>query len=151
MEEDLIEEDIMEAAYISEILAGLLSEDDLADRGYEIVDTWENAAAGPEAVAPVLRFMEAHADWDLGSPGPLVHFVERFLGRGYEDELVASIERTPTPHTSWMLNRLINGELDPQRKARLLGVMEASASAPNATPAVVDLAREFEAFHAGRN
>lgn len=75
-----------------------------------------------------------------------MHFVERFFGKGYEEELIASIQRLPTAHTLWMLNRLINGEKDGQRKAWLLALMVASASAPDARPEVAEAARQFEAF-----
>ena len=42
-------------------------------------------------------------------PGAIVHFVERFYKKGYEELLVESIKRKPTMHTVWMLNRIING------------------------------------------
>jgi len=54
-------------------------------------------------------FMEEHPEIDYGTPGPLVHFLERFYKKGYEEQLVLSIRRKPTCHTIWMLNRLING------------------------------------------
>ena len=45
---------------------------------------------------------------DYGMPGPTVHFVERFFMRGYETLLLESIQRIPTLHTLWMLNRIVN-------------------------------------------
>ena len=62
-----------------------------------------------DSVQPLLRLMERHPLADLGSPGPIVHFVERFYKKGYEEELLLSLKRMPTLHTVWMLNRLING------------------------------------------
>lgn len=62
-----------------------------------------------DSVQPLLRLMERHPLTDFGSPGPIVHFVERFYKKGYEEELLLSIKRMPTLHTVWMLNRLING------------------------------------------
>ena len=53
--------------------------------------------------------MERHPLTDFGRPGPIVHFVERFYKKGYEEELLLSLKRMPTLHTVWMLNRLING------------------------------------------
>ena len=53
--------------------------------------------------------MERHPLTDFGSPGPIVHFVERFYKKGYEEELLLSLKRMPTLHTVWMLNRIING------------------------------------------
>ena len=62
-----------------------------------------------DSVQPLLRLMERHPLTDFGSPGPIVHFVERFYQKGYEEELLLSLKRMPTLHTVWMLNRLING------------------------------------------
>lgn len=74
-----------------------------------IVESWVAAGTGFEAVSHVLRFMDENPDIDYGKPGALVHFVEQFYLHGYENELIGSIRRKPTPHTVWMLNRLING------------------------------------------
>ena len=62
-----------------------------------------------DSVQPLLRLMERHPLTDFGSPGSIVHFVERFYKKGYEEELLLSLKRMPTLHTVWMLNRLING------------------------------------------
>jgi hypothetical protein len=74
----------------------------------------------PERAIPVMfRVIENLADSDLGSPGPLVHTLERMRGR-YEDELVASIKRKPTCLSIWMVNRLLNVvQTSEQRQAYL--------------------------------
>lgn len=127
-------------------LASIASDQHLTDEGYDLVQGWLDAGVGLAAVDPVLRFMEAHPDWNFGTPGPLVHFVERFHGQGYERELIASVERQPTSHTLWMLNRLINGERDGTSRARLLGLLSYAATSPNAGPDTVEAARRFHAF-----
>ncbi|MGO4396471.1 hypothetical protein AB4Z46_34520 [Variovorax sp. M-6] len=132
---------------VTHSLASIASDQQLADQGDDLVQSWLNADVGFAAVAPVLRFMEAHADWDFGTPGPLVHFVERFHGQGYDHEVIASVERQPTKHTLWMLNRLINGERAGSARARLLGVLSAAATAPNAGPDAAEAARQFHALH----
>ncbi len=98
-------------------LADIKSDAELIDNESDFVEGWINSGIGLEAVEPILRFMEANPLWDFGSPGALVHFVERFYGKGYEELLATSILRLPTAHTAWMLNRIINGEkeLDKQR------------------------------------
>jgi hypothetical protein len=68
--------------------------------------------------------MEDHSDLDFGTPGPLVHFVECFHRKGYESKLVESVERKPTSHTLWMLNRLINGTDEGEERRRLVDLME---------------------------
>lgn len=81
-----------------------------------IAERLEEADPEGEAVEPVLRFLEEHRDLDLGMPGPLVHYVERFFRKGYEEKLLASLRRAPTPRTVWMLNRLLNGLTEEERE-----------------------------------
>ena len=61
------------------------------------------------SVKPLLQLMERNPLIRFGSPGAIVHFLETFYKKGYEEELVDSIKRKPTIHTIWMLNRIING------------------------------------------
>jgi hypothetical protein len=99
---------------------------------YVIVDELEDASAGLSAVRTILTFMEKHPALDYGAPGPLVHFVERFFGAGYEDELLASLERRPTGHTVWMLQRLINGTKGARKRAPLITALKRAAQHPSA-------------------
>ena len=76
--------------------------------------------------------MEAHPDIDYGMPGSLVHFAERFLHKGYESELVQSLARRSTPHTAWMMNRLLNGTAPgPDRDHYIATLGAAFEAAPN--------------------
>lgn len=52
--------------------------------------------------------MERHPLISSGTPGALVHYVESFYKKGYEELLEKSVRNAPTVHTVWMLNRLIN-------------------------------------------
>lgn len=61
-----------------------------------------------EYIAPMLRLMEENPNLDFGDPGPMVHFMESYYRKGYEQLLVQSIKRKPTAHTIWMLNRILN-------------------------------------------
>jgi hypothetical protein len=107
----------MTALEIANNLERIASTEDFPSRSADLVDAWTAAGAGAEAVEPILRFMEGHPSIDYGAPGALVHFVERFRSKNYQEKLVESIRRKPTSHTIWMLNRLINGttELDARR------------------------------------
>ena len=62
-----------------------------------------------DSVQPLLQLMERHPFTYFGSPGEIVHFVEKFYKKGYEEKLISSLKRMPTVHTIWMLNRIING------------------------------------------
>jgi hypothetical protein len=96
--------------------------DDFEWRSRQLREKWKNEPNSYEALEPMLRFMENHPDVDYGAPGPLVHFTE-MLPR-YEEKLIESVERQPTPDTVGMLNRAINGKRDPQERRGLLSVME---------------------------
>jgi len=86
--------------------------------------------ANLESVRVMLEFMEENPNVDFGSPGPLVHFIETFYGRGYETELMASITRKPTSHTLWLLNRIINGTNQAMDRERLIKMLRKAESHP---------------------
>ena len=58
-------------------------------------------------------------------PGPIVHFMESYYKKGYEDELLKSVKRKPTQHTVWMLNRVLN-DVNLIGREKYIGVMEES-------------------------
>jgi hypothetical protein len=117
----------VDATRIANALEALVSDSDFAGCASELVDTWVDGGVGREAVDPILRFMESHPELDYGMPGGLVHFVERFHRRGYEQLLLPSIARRPTSHTLWMLNRLINGTHDAETRRSYVQAMRSAA------------------------
>lgn len=128
----------------SELQASLLSASASKDLPAALDDIVDGLDATDLTTVPVLlRFMEEHPNLDFGTPGPLVHFVERFYRRGYEAELLASLARSPTSHTLWMLNRIINGTAEPDQRAQLLDVLRASAEHPSASETVRETALDF--------
>lgn len=66
----------MTSAAIREQLQLLAASPDVAEQEELLVKELRNSGAGLAAVRPILTFMEAHPEIDLGMPGPLVHFVE---------------------------------------------------------------------------
>jgi len=82
----------------------------------ETVEKFESFDDPSVFVGPVIRLIEENPDAELGNPGGLVHFVEKFYEKGYESLLVESLERSPTAHTIWMLNRIINDTSNPARR-----------------------------------
>jgi len=94
-------------------------EDDFISHCYNAVEDIEVTAVPFLAIEPLLLLMERNPDIDYGMPGPIVHFVEKFYGNGYEERLVESIKRKPTKHTLWMLNRVINGSSGEVKKEYL--------------------------------
>lgn len=74
----------------------------------EIIEKIKNEKDSFEYIEPMLRLIEENSNLDFGDPGPMVHFMESYYHRGYEQFLIQSIERKPTVHTIWMLNRILN-------------------------------------------
>ena len=66
-----------------------------------------------ELVEAVLEIIGTNPAVDFGMPGELVHFVEGFYRKGYEERLIASVRRNPTPHNIWMVHRCYNDMKNP--------------------------------------
>jgi hypothetical protein len=111
-----------------------------------VTDDLKAAPAAIAAVGPILKLMEEYGTIDFGAPGPLVHFVEGYCKHGYEEELLASLARRPTPHTLWMLNRLLNGSEGEARK-KYLEVLDEILSRADLSTALLATAGKFRKLH----
>jgi hypothetical protein len=104
---------------------------------------------GCERIAPaLLALLERHPRADFGTPGPLVHALER--QPGYPELLAASLERQPTELSAWMANRLLNSKLPFDARAEWLSRLTVVASHPKAIASVRDSAIRFLDFQASR-
>lgn len=133
----------MTSEEITKQLEAIADSDDFEYRSGELRDALTAAHGGIETVEPILRFMEAHPDIEYGIPGPLVHYMEKFYRKGYEEKLLESVERTPTDHTLWMLNRLINDAKNTAVRRQLVGVMKRARLNPRANEYAVQVADHF--------
>lgn len=88
---------------------------ELAD---EIIDAMEASPDSFDLVAPILELIANHPEVDFGSPGELVHFVEKFYHQGYEDLLLESVRKNSTVHNIWMLHRCYNAH-DPELVSKI--------------------------------
>ena len=122
------------------------TEADSMDLAYKLTDELSGLPDGLDAVDPILRLMEEHPTFDFGCPGPLADFVETFYQRGYEDRLCASIRRRPTPHTVWMLNRIINGA-EGSVRSQYIAALDEVLARPDLDEATAAQAREFKELH----
>lgn len=113
---------------------------------YDIIEEIEEREDAFESIKPILRLMEKNPNVDFGEPGPLVHFVEKFYKRGYEEKLVESLKRFPTKYTVWMLNRIINGSQG-ESKEYFINVLDDVIDHPNIDNEVVLLAKHFRELH----
>lgn len=113
---------------IQKMEAGMQDNEDFETVMMDCMEEIEENYNQLDSVQPLLRLMERHPLTDFGSPGPIVHFVERFYQKGYEEELLLSLKRMPTLHTVWMLNRLINGTDQAEVYLELLKEISENAS-----------------------
>ena len=95
-----------------------ITEDQEFELADEIVDAMEAYPQPFDLVAPILDFISKHPEVDFGSPGELVHFVEKFYHKGYEDLLLESVQKNPTVHNIWMLHRCYNAQ-DPELVSKI--------------------------------
>lgn len=69
-----------------------------------------------ELVEPILEIIGENPTVDFGMPGDLVHFVECFYRKGYEELLIASVRKNPTAQNIWMVHRCYNDTKNPYHK-----------------------------------
>jgi hypothetical protein len=133
----------MTSKEISQQLEAIASADDVVSSTTELTEGWSAANVGIESVEPVLRFMEEHPELEYGMPGPLVHFMEEFHMKGYEERLIESVGRRPTMLTMWMLNRVLNGTKEPARRKALVRAMRQAVSNPKIDKATLERLQGF--------
>ena len=75
---------------------------------WDAMDAMEKSDDPFAYVKPILDIIGTHPDIDFGTPGMLVHYVEQFSGKGYEELLIDSVRKNPTPHNIWMVHRCYN-------------------------------------------
>ena len=88
-----------------------------------------------ELVEPILEIIGNNPTVDFCAPGDLVHYVECFSEKGYEELLIKSVMQTPTPHNIWMLHRCYNDPKD-HRHDIYKTVIEALKKADNVSEEV---------------
>ena len=121
---------------------------DINARGYErlaeLTEALKKADAAEKAVPELFGLMERLPDVNLGSPGPLVHTLERLPG--YENELILSVRRRPSLLSIWMVNRALNTDLPKDTRRSCLELLHKVANDTNVPLAVRRDARRFVEF-----
>ena len=129
--------------YSEEVRKAILSEDFYETN--EVLAKVREEADSFEYVSFILRLMEENPNLDFGVPGPAVHFVEKFFQKGYEELLLESVNRRPTIHTLWMLNRIINSPAL-KDKEKYLSALKTISENENELDSVREGARSFLSF-----
>jgi hypothetical protein len=115
------------------------------ERLVELTDALKSVREPEKAIPEMFSVMERLPDADLGSPGPLVHTMERWRG-GYEHELVSSVHRCPSMLSVWMVNRILNTDLPDDTRRTYMSLLNEAATHPSASEDVRESAREFIEF-----
>ena len=102
---------------------------------------------GSKVITPLLELLERNPLVNFGSPGAIVHYLEK-LG-GYKEQLVKSIKKTPTLHTIWMLNRCINAHDEKERE--YMDLLRSILSRNDVDNSIKECAKEFIEFQESEN
>jgi hypothetical protein len=114
----------------------------------ELTDALMSAPGAERAIPELFGVMERLPAADLGSPGPLVHTLER-LDR-YEDELVRSVRRQPSLLSVWMVNRILNTNLSDDARQSYMFLLSEALTHPNAPMRRKLFAKMYAASSDGR-
>lgn len=113
---------------IQDLQLAFNSFEEMEDAYYEFVPIAEklidrlNALPNPlEAFTPIFKLIEENeeAEYGLGSPGDIGHFLESYYQKGYEKYLLESLDRKPTFYTTFLLHRIIRDDENENRSAYL--------------------------------
>lgn len=119
-------------------------------RLYQITEGFDGLADRERIASAMFALMERFPDADLGSPGPLVHAIESLGVAKYEPFLIESVRRQPGNLNVWMVNRILNDQIDSAHRESLLGLMESVVRHPRVPAQVAIRARDFLAYQAKR-
>lgn len=125
------------------------NETDFIGIQHEMVDKMETDKIGFEIVKDVLGLIEKYPLVEFGTPGPLTHFIENFYKENQElyiKQLKQSIEESPTVHTVWLLNRVINGS-QAEKAVELIGIMNSICINDKLHKSIRNTAENFLKYH----
>ena len=79
----------------------------------DILEEVKAAHLSKDMLVPLLRVLENNPSYHFGTPGTIVHTIEKIYIIDKEDEeyfnlLIQSAERVPTEYNLWLMNRIMN-------------------------------------------
>jgi len=133
-------------------LESFVAKDDGGDVAtlYGIVEGFEELPDRARVVPAMFAVMERYPTADLGSPGPLVHSIERLPVPDFEPFLRSSVERQPGQLNVWMVNRILNSALSAPHREELLELLKRVTSHPRASETTQQTAVRFLKHQAER-
>lgn len=128
---------------IQQQLENLAVSSDFSSHLEQLTAEWSISAPNLDTIETILQFMENHPTLDFGMPGPLVHFMEKFYHTGYEHKLMESVRRKPTTHTTWMVNRILNGSNSAPERQTFIDLLKESQTHPLADTDTLQYIQRF--------
>ena len=113
---------------------------------YDFIDKIKCLSNKRDAIPAIFNFMEEFHNKELGSPGPLVHFLEE--KNDYHRVLKESLSRKPTVVTVWMVNRILNS-LNKSEQSEWLSALELASKNELADDIAKDKAKEYLEYQRG--
>ncbi len=90
----------------------------------------------------LINFIAENPHLEFGSPGPVIHFLER---KGhYESELIHATYKKPNWYLLWMLNRCINDSSE--YRDEMLKALKFTAERTDIDDSIAEDARDFYEF-----
>jgi hypothetical protein len=126
---------------IDEIHKNVLTPD-FIEKCEDYAESLKRVADTKKSIAEILKIFETYPAVDFGNPGPLTHFIETHYKNGYETQLHVSLKRKPTPHTVWLLNRILNDSTHPNHD-KFYSLMKNIAESDNVMPEAKQEAIDF--------
>lgn len=136
---------------VAELLAAITVTDEAADLAphlYEVIEGASEADGTPQAFEAAFHLVERYPLCDFGSPGPLVHWIEKHFPR-YVALLEQSVCRRPTEYTLWMVNRILNAHVEAGQRRSLVAAVESAAARTDVEVLTIEAANECLAMHGG--
>lgn len=104
-------------------LENKIGSDNFWDYENNIVEELSKHYSADELLIPVFQLMEKYPLIDWGMPGAFVHLLESANNTLYSKYLLESLNRQPTMHTVWMLNRQLNAANESE-KIKYITIMQ---------------------------
>ena len=117
--------------------------DENQSRLYPIMEGFRDLPDRERVLPAMFELMERFPGAYLGTPGPLVHSIESLGVENYESLLVESVRRQPVELNVWMINRILNTDLQTEHRRQLLDLLRLVPQHPKVVQRVADEARGF--------
>jgi hypothetical protein len=134
---------------LKELSAFNIGDDNYMERLYEITDALEGETDNGTCADALYSLLERYPDVDFGSPGPIVHNLER--NRFHRDKLPISVQRQPGYLNVWMVNRILNDNLSDAERMHWTHALADVVDNPKAADNIKGKAKKYLVFQQAKD